>query len=67
MKRVMLLIQYIVIAVALLAVIVLGFEIHTRMNPDYIIVEAYIIGICLVVNMVCAIYRFSSKCHTVEN
>lgn len=51
------------IAVALLTVIVLGFEIHTRMNPDYIIVEAYIIGICLVVNMVCAIYRFfSSKC-----
>ncbi len=63
MKRVIRFIQFIAIAAALLTAIVLGIEIFTRMNSDYIITEAYIIGSCLAVNVACAIYRlFSCKC-----
>ena len=63
MKRVIRFIQFIAIAAALLTAIVLGIEICTRMNPDYIRTEACIIGSCLAVNVACAIYRlFSCKC-----
>ena len=39
------------------AVVLLGFEIYEHMNPDNIIIEAIIIGICLVINLICTFYK----------
>jgi membrane protein YdbS with pleckstrin-like domain len=57
MKRVMFWLQIIVLIIEVFAVTLLGFEVYGHMNPDHIIAEAIVIGGCLVVNLVCVLYR----------
>lgn len=61
MKKVICLVQMIVLMIAVFAVALLGFEIYGHMNPDNIMIEAIIIGICLVVNMICAFYKLYTE------
>ncbi|MCI8601415.1 MAG: hypothetical protein HFE45_07460 [Oscillospiraceae bacterium] len=54
MKKAIFWIQILVIIVELFAVILLGLEIYGQMNPDKMIIEAIVIGVCLAINIVCA-------------
>ena len=54
MKKAVFGIQILVLIIALFVVVLLGFEIYGHRNPDNMIIEAIILGICLVVNIICA-------------
>jgi divalent metal cation (Fe/Co/Zn/Cd) transporter len=57
MKKAVFGIQILVLIIALFVVVLLGFEIYGHRNPDNMIIEAIILGICLVVNIICAFYK----------
>lgn len=57
MKKLVFWIQTIVLMIQAISVILLGFEVHGKMNTDNIIIEAYIIGICLLANVACTFYK----------
>ena len=38
-------------------VVLLGFEIHGHMDPDNMMIEAIMLGICLGINIICAFYK----------
>lgn len=64
MKRIMFWLAVVAVIIQACACIAMGFEIFiaTHLNPDAIIIEAYIMGICLIVEIACALYRlYSSK------
>ncbi len=57
MKKTVLWIQILVLIVEIFVVVLLGFEIHGQMNPDNMIIEAILLEICLVINIICAFYK----------
>lgn len=57
MKKIVFWIQIVVLMVQIFAVVLLGFEVYGHMNPDNIMIEAIIIGICLAINLICALYK----------
>lgn len=57
MKKAVFWIQILVLIVELFTVFLLGFEIHGHMNPDNIMIEAIVIGICIAINIVCSFYK----------
>ena len=59
MKKAIRWIQILVIIVQLFVVVLLGFEVYGKMNPDNMIIEAIIIGICLAANIICAFLRYA--------
>jgi len=61
MKKVVFWIQIVVLMVMFFATVLLGFEVYGHMNPDPIMIEAIIIGICLAVNIICAFYRLYAE------
>ncbi|MCM1055192.1 MAG: hypothetical protein NC394_06690 [Bacteroides sp.] len=63
-KRIMFWLGIVVSIIQVCACIAMGFEIFiaTHMNPDAIIIEGYIMGVCLIIEIVCGLYRaYSSK------
>lgn len=61
MNKAVLGIQIVVLIAEFFAVILLGFEIYGHMNPDSIMIEAVIIGICLVINFICVFYKLYTE------
>ncbi|MCM1046275.1 MAG: hypothetical protein NC417_12270 [Candidatus Gastranaerophilales bacterium] len=66
MKRIMFWLGVVASIIFACVCIAMGFEIFiaTHMNPDAIIADGYIMGACLVVEIVCGLYRiyiYSSK------
>ena len=57
MKKIIFWTNIVVLMIQFFAVVLLGFEIYEHMNPDNIIIEAIIIGICLVINLICTFYK----------
>ena len=57
MKKAVLWVQIAVLIIQVVCVVLLVFEIYGHMNTNNIITEAVILGICLIVNIVCAVYR----------
>lgn len=57
MKKTVFWIQMAALAVELIVTVLLAEEVYGRMNPDRIIAEAVIIGICMAVAIVCAACR----------
>ena len=54
MKKAVIWIQILVLIVEIFVVVLLGFEIHGQMTPDNMIIEAVLLAICLVINIICA-------------
>lgn len=52
MKKAVLWIQILVLIVEFFVVVLLGFEVHGHMNPDNMIIEAVMLGICLTINII---------------
>lgn len=61
MKKAIFWVQIVVVMIQVFSVVLLGFEIYGHMNPDNIMIEALIIGICLIVNMICAFYKLYTE------
>ena len=53
--------QIVVLMIQFFCVILLGFEIYGHMNPDNMTIEAIILGICLIVNVICAFYKLCTE------
>ena len=64
MKRIMFWLSIIAVIIQIFSCISMGIEIFITpgFNSDAIIIEAYIMGVCLIVEIVCTLYRiYSSK------
>ncbi len=63
MKRIMYWLSVVAVIIQACACIAMGFEIFvaTHLNPDIIIIEAYLMGVCLFVEIVCILYRVHSS------
>lgn len=64
MKRIMFWLSIITVIIQIFSCISMGVEIFITpgFNSDVIIIEAYIMGVCLIVESVCALYKiYSSK------
>lgn len=61
MKKAVFWVQIVVLVITAFAVALLGFEVYGHMNPDNIMIEAIVIGICLAVNIICTFYRLYTK------
>lgn len=61
MKRGIVFVQIAVLIIEMLAVVLLGLEVYGHMNPDNIMLEAIIIGICLLVNLICVFYKLYTE------
>lgn len=57
MKKAVFWIQILVLTVEFIVVVLLGFEVHGRMDPDNMTIEAIILGACLIINIICAFYK----------
>lgn len=59
MKRITFWLAVAAVIIQACACIAMGFEIFTatHLNPDTVIIEAYIMGVCLIVEIACALYR----------
>ena len=57
MKKAVLWIQILVLIVEFFVVVLLGFEVHGHMNPDNMIIDAVMLGICLTINIICTFYK----------
>ncbi|MDE7017721.1 MAG: hypothetical protein K2P65_09130 [Lachnospiraceae bacterium] len=57
MKKAVFWIQILVLIVEFFVVALLGFEVHGHMDPDNMIIEAIILGICLGINIICVFYK----------
>lgn len=61
MKKAVFWIQILVLIVGLFVGVLLGFEVHGHMDPDNMMIEAIMLGICLVINIICAFYKLYRK------
>jgi uncharacterized membrane protein len=63
MKRIMYWLAVVAVIIQACACIAMGFEIFvaTHLNPDVIKIEAYLIGVCLIVEIICNFYRVHSS------
>ncbi len=63
MKPIMYWLAVVAVIIQACACIAMGFEIFvaTHLNSDVIIIEAYLIGVCLIVEIVCILYRVHSS------
>ncbi len=57
MKKAVFWIQILVLVIEFFVVVLLGFEIHGHMDPDNMMIEAIMLGICLGINIICAFYK----------
>ena len=63
MKRIMYWLAVVATIIQACACIAMEFEIFvaTHLNPDAVIIEAYLMGVCLIVEIVCILYRVHSS------
>lgn len=61
MKKAVFWIQILVLIVGLFVGVLLGFEVHGHMDPDNMMIEAIMLGICLIINIICAFYKLYRK------
>lgn len=57
MKKAVFWIQILVLIVEFFVVVLLGFEIYGHMNPNNMMIEAIMLGICLGINIICVFYK----------
>ena len=60
-KKAIFWVQIVVLMIQFFCVVLLGLEIYGHMNPDNITIEAVILGIGLIINMVCAFYKLYAE------
>lgn len=61
MKKAIFWVPIAVLMIQFFCVALLGFEIYGHMNPNNIMIEAIILGICLVANMIYAFYKLYTE------
>ncbi len=57
MKKAIFWIQILILIIEFFVVVLLGFEIQGHMDPDNMMIEAIVLGICLGINIICAFYK----------
>lgn len=61
MKKLLSVVKIVVFIVPIFLVILLGLEIYGDMNPDRIILEARLIGVCLIFELIYVFYKLYAE------